>query len=150
MNTITAKSIGCVLDCSCESADTLNARTFKLAVEYGYKATDDDNAILARFDGDAMDGDDSQYLSEMGDDAVSYLNDLDLPAYCSFFFEDNSLFFAPCVENAREDVGFVSSRHQDYPDSDYRGEWLHVSDHGNATLYVRNDDGTDTEIWGVV
>jgi hypothetical protein len=32
---------------------------------------------------------------------------------------------------------------------DYVGEVLHVSDHGNPTLYVA-DKGTFTEVWGVV
>lgn len=54
------------------------------------------------------------------------------------------------VDQARDDVEFVSSKDQDYPPADYRGEWLHVSDHGNATLYVRGDDGQDKEVWGVV
>ena len=57
----------------------------------------------------------------------------------------------PCLVVPREDVGFVSGQDgRDYPDDDYRGEWLSVSDHGNATLYVRGDDGQDKEIWGVV
>lgn len=67
--------------------------------------------------------------------------------------------FWPDVNSAREDVGFVSSKTQDEPDRNYRGEWLHVSDHGNATLYVREDNSTDAfakdgsvdrEIWSVV
>jgi hypothetical protein len=76
---------------------------------------------------------------------------------CSFYFDDNSLFLAPCIENVKEDVGFVSGQSEDAnpddsdrPCDDYQGEWLHVSDHGNCTLYVRGDDGKDTEIWSVV
>ena len=64
-------------------------------------------------------------------------------------FEDNSLFYAPSIESAREDVEFVSSRENEYPSEDFKGEWLHVSDHGNATLYVR-ENGQDREVWGVV
>jgi hypothetical protein len=32
----------------------------------------------------------------------------------------------------------------------YRGEVLHVNDHGNVTLYISNGRGKLTEIWGVV
>lgn len=32
---------------------------------------------------------------------------------------------------------------------DYRGEVLHVNDHGNMTLYVAGSRGKLTEIWGV-
>jgi hypothetical protein len=149
--------VGCVLDCSYRSADTLNHRTVELAIEFGMVADDDTKKLLARLDYDVAKEDDSQLLSDCGDEAVDYLNSLDLPSYCSFYFDDNSLFLAPCIENVKEDVGFVSGQSEDAnpddsdrPCDDYQGEWLHVSDHGNCTLYVRGDDGKDTEIWSVV
>jgi hypothetical protein len=153
---ITGNDIGCWIDASCDSADTCNQRTVETAVEYGMVLSDDDKKLLTRFDHDVTKEDDSQWLSELGDDAVSFLNGLDLPSYCYFEFEDNSLFLLPSVENAKEDVGFISGGEDadlddsDYPAADFRGEWLHVSDHGNATLYCRNDDGKDTEIWSIV
>ncbi len=154
MKTITSKHIGCVIDASNDSATSLNLQTIALAREYGAK--------LGRLPAKKSD-DYDQILSEMADSAVDHLNGLELPAYCSFFFEDNCLFFAPSIDNAKEDVGFVSRDEVDettnpedssYPCADYRGEWLHVSDHGNVTLYVREDvEGAsyfDREIWGVV
>lgn len=42
--------------------------------------------------------------------------------------------------------GFVSSKTEEYPPNDYEGEWLHISDHGNVTLYVRDLNGKDKEI----
>lgn len=54
------------------------------------------------------------------------------------------------IDDVKERVGFVSSREQDYPPDDYRGEWLHVNDHGNCTLYVRDEQGNDREIWAIV
>ena len=93
----------------------------------------------------------SERLSELGDSAVDFLNDLETRSFMYWTFEDNSLFLMANVEGAREDVGFVTGQDgKDYPDDDYRGEWLSVSDHGNATLYVRGEDGKDVEIWGVV
>ena len=82
----------------------------------------------------------------------------------SWQFEDNSLFLLADVELAKDDCGFVSVKSladarrmgietdpEDscYPPADYSGEWLHVTDHGNATLYVR-ENGKDIEIWSVV
>jgi len=67
----------------------------------------------------------------------------------SWGFDDNSLFLVADVDTARNELEFVSRKDKEYPDDDYQGEWLHVSDHGNATLYVRTD-GKDTEIWSVV
>ena len=32
----------------------------------------------------------------------------------------------------------------------YRGEFIHVNDHGNTTLYYRNSRGKDKEIWAIV
>ncbi len=90
-----SESIGIVLDCSADSADTLNERTISLAEDYGFKfepLPDEDNE------------DYSQILSETSDDAVDFLNDLDGLPYCYFAFEDNSLFYLPSIDNVREDV----------------------------------------------
>jgi hypothetical protein len=90
----------------------------------------------------------SEQLSEIADDAVSFLNELETRSFMSWTFEDNSLFLLADVDSARDDVGFVSSKEQDCPADDYEGEWLHVSDPGNATLYVRAS-GKDREIWSL-
>lgn len=92
----------------------------------------------------------SEQLNETADEAVSFLNNLESRSYMAWTVDDNSLFLIADVEAAKEDVGFVSNKHIEYPSDDYRGEWLHVSDHGNATLYVRGEDGKDQEVWGVV
>lgn len=127
--------IGCYVDESAGSADDCNIRTVEFAQEYGFKPGRNWRT--------------SEYLSEIGDDAVSYLNDLETRSYMYWEFEDNSLFLIADVDGAREDVDFVSSKTEEYPPEDYQGEWLHVSDHGNATLYVR-ENGKDREIWSVV
>ncbi len=140
--------VGCYVDCSCGSADSLNRRTVHFAQDFGFKP------------GRNWDTGDSEDLSWSGDKAVEHLNALETRSFMSWQFEDNSLFLMADVDGAREDVGFVShssDNHDDecnpddaaYPADDYEGEWLHVSDHGNATLYVRKG-GKDTEIWGVV
>jgi hypothetical protein len=144
-------SVGCYVDESCGSADNCNERTIEFAQGYGFDAGEEIED----------DEDRSQNLSEIADSAVSFLNELETRSFMSWTFEDNSLFLIADVDTAKDDVGFVShseSNHTDecdpddasYPAADYRGEWLHVSDHGNATLYVRGDDGKDVEIWSVV
>lgn len=95
----------------------------------------------------------SEWLSETADDALDYLNTLETRSFLSWQFEDNSLFLVPDIDGAKEsceESGFVSSKSQEYPSDDYRGEWLHVNDHGNVTLYVRGDNGQDTEVWSCV
>ena len=141
-------SIGCEIDGSSESADYINRETIEFAQKHGFKC-EIPNEFLDEDEQEANE-DYSQELSELADSAIDFLNQHeDLPIYCSFFFEDNSLFLSPDIETAKESVDFVSSREQDCPDGDFEGEWLHVSDHGNCTLYVRKD-GKDEEIWGVV
>lgn len=147
---ITGKDIGCWIDCSCNSADRLNERIIRGASDYGFAIDDDARKLLARIDYDVQREDDSELLSWIADEAVDFLNSLELPSYCAFTVDDNCLFLSPCVDNAREDVGFVSSRSEEYPESDYCGEWLHVNDHGNATLYCRDEAGNDVEIWSAV
>lgn len=84
------------------------------------------------------------------------------PAYAHFGSHegDGACFgFWPDIETAKECVGFVSSKTQEEPDRDFRGEWLHINERGNCTLYVREDNATDAfakdgavdrEIWSVV
>lgn len=135
-------SIGLVLDGSYDSADAINLATIALAREYGAK--------LGRLP-NVNSEDYSQVISEMADDAVFHLNERrNILPHCSFFFEDNCLFYMPSIESVRESVDFISSRAFEYPPEDFRGEWLHISDHGNATLYVRGARGKDEEIWGIV
>lgn len=137
--------VGCYVDASAQSADTCNLRTIQFAEAYGFTY----EALPAEDTEDY-----GQILSETGDDAVEFLNDLETRSFMSWQFEDNSLFLLADVDGAREDVGFVTGKDgRDYPEDDYTGEWLSVSDHGNATLYVRSlVDGkpVDTEVWGVV
>ena len=88
------------------------------------------------------------------------------PPYCYFGSTDGDgaeIGVWPMIDSAREDVEFVSvksladadrmgietdSEDSEYPPSDFEGEWLHVNDHGNTTLYNRAD-GDDSEIWSV-
>ena len=152
--TFSGKDIGCIIDCSHWPADDLNAKTIRFATEYGFDIDAGLDAILTRWDNEELNGDDSQILSDAADESIYFLNDSELPSFCSFYFEENSLFLSPSLDMAREDVGFISSKSQEYPNDDYDGEWLHISDHGNATLYNRGIDNNgkivDDEIWSIV
>ena len=63
------------------------------------------------------------------------------------------------IESVKEQVEFVSSVDQEYPDDSFRGEWLHVNKRGNCTLYVREcgtcsefarNGAVDREVWAIV
>ncbi len=54
------------------------------------------------------------------------------------------------MDEVKEQVEFSSSKEQEYPDDDFRGEWLHINERGNCTLYVREDADTDKEVWALV
>lgn len=135
-------AVGCYVDESSGSADDCNLRTIQFAQGYGFKT--DGNIDVSDLD----EGD--EILSEIADDAVSFLNEQETRPFMYWTHEDNSLFLCADVDSAHEDVEFISSKDQDYPHDSFRGEWLHVSDHGNATLYVRGDNGEDKEVWSVV
>lgn len=92
----------------------------------------------------------SEQLSSLAEEAIEYLNEQETRPYMYWTHEDNSLYLTFDMDSAREDVDFVSGQGgQDYPNDEYRGEWLHISDHGNATLYIRNNRGEDREVWSV-
>lgn len=138
--------VGCYVDESAGSADSCNERTIKFAQRYGF---DDDGAL----EFESMESDDgtSEKLSEYADEAVDFLNEQETRSFMHWTHEENSLFLMADVDSAREEVEFVTGQDdKDYPDDDFRGEWLHVNCHGNATLYCRGDDGKNVEIWSLV
>lgn len=103
---------------------------------------------------------DEDLASEIVNELEEVLSNNFAPMYGSFgaLPDDGADFgFWIDVDHAKESVDFVSSREQEFPDDDFRGEWLHVNDHGNCTLYVRQDAGAgsddnhqDEEIWSIV
>ncbi len=144
---------GCYVDQSAGRVETLNKRVIEFAVAQGMVEPVIPVTQIADEDFRA------DVDNETADDAVSWLNDHNATPFSYWTIDDNSLFLVANVEEARESVDFVSRAIVDddtdpedasYPVKSYRGKWLHVSDHGNATLYVRGNDGKDREIWSVV
>lgn len=140
--------IGCYLDQSYRNACKHDAETIRLAMNYGYQPDRFTLNLLARCDCDVLSDarDDAQLLSECADEAIDWLNGQETRPflYWANDGEANAFGLWPNVDGAREDCGFVSSKRQEYPDDDFRGEWLHVSDRGNATLYVREETLSDS------
>ncbi len=147
-------SIGLYLDQSYRNSVEHDGATVRLAMEYGFQPNAEDAKLLARLDNDVLsdDRDDSQCLSELADEAIDWLNEQETRPFLYWANDGDAgaLGLWPSVENAKEDVGFVSSKAFEFPPDDFVGEWLHVSDHGNATLYDRDENGNDKEIWSVV
>ena len=135
---------GCYGD-SANGQDYNDRKALRFALGYGWQ-DEDASRILETED---LSEHDSEILAEVVDSAIDYLNTLEDRPFMYWGFEDGNFGLWVNVDGAREDCGFVSSRKQEYPEDDYQGEWLHVSDHGNATLYVR-ENGKDREIWSVV
>lgn len=168
--------IGCRLDQSYRNADSHNAAVIRLAIGLGWQPDRQTLNVIAREEHGALsesrDFPDSELLCECADDAENWLNDQEARPFLYWANSGDTGAFGlwPNVDGAKEDCGFVSRKtiseetdpdDSEYPAPDYRGEWLHVSDHGNATLYVREDrtgifktaDGPayiDREIWSVV
>jgi hypothetical protein len=141
--------VGILIDGSMDKADIFNADLVSFAIKHGYDPGEDITKIFENIDN--LDSTDSEVLNEIADEAVDWLNiHAERPEYTYFTVEDNSLYLVPDLETAREDVEFISSREQEEPPDDYLGLWLHVNDHGNATLYFRDSRGTDREEWSVV
>ena len=45
-------------------------------------------------------------------------------------------FWVSHIEDIKEQIEFVSSKGEEYPEDDYAGEWLHINERGNCTLYL--------------
>jgi hypothetical protein len=136
--------IGCYFD-SARGGTDIEFRVIELAIRYGWE--DKDAAEFYEKDEDSLGGDEFEELTDYAMEAVDHLNSLETRSFLSWQWYEGDFGLYPDVDGAKEDCGFVSSKNQDYPDDDYRGEWLHINDHGNATLYVRDEADEDKEIW---
>lgn len=157
-------SIGCYLEQSYCNACQHDGRTVRLAMDYGFAPDPEAVKLLARLDNDVLsdERDDAGALSELADEAADWLNEQETRPFLSWYNSGEAGAFGlwPDVDTAREDCGFVSGGpdsdpdDSDYPAADYRGEWLHVNERGNCTLYAREDfPGRafhDRELWAVV
>lgn len=148
---------GCYFDHGNYTNEQLSRRIIELANSLGW--FDDSDALkLAEFSHNGWLNDDGiECLNEASESAIEYLNGLESRTgmHWSNNGEAGAFGLWADVESARDSVGFVSSKEQEYPDEDFRGEWLHVNDHGNCTLYIREEReghslSVDREIWSLV
>ena len=138
-------AVGCYVDGGGRTVEELNLDIICIGEEHGF------NCVLPK----DSDEDYLQILAEIADEAIDFLSECEDRTGMYWNLENSDLLLTVDVDDAKQmlenDDGFISSSKQDYPDNGYGGEWLHVSDYGNAILYYRNPtDGKDTEIWAVV
>jgi hypothetical protein len=140
--------IGCYFDGSRGSTD-IQWNIVEMALEFGW---DDLDGLRFNEDKDPedLDDDDSELLDELSDSAIDYLNEQEKRPFLYWEWYEGDFGLYPDVQNAKEDCEFVSSKDNEYPPNNYRNEWLHINDHGNVTLYVRDENGKDEEIWSCV
>jgi hypothetical protein len=143
--------LGCYFDGA--SGQTCNdLRVIELAIAYGWQ--NKDAYFYEHLSKDDLSDNGRDDLTEIVGEAEEYLNSLETRPFVYWQWNEGDFGLYPDLEGAQENCEFVSSSNRcrngkEYPDDDYTGEWIHVNDHGNCTLYVR-ENGKDTEIWSVV
>ena len=147
-----APSIGCHLDHAHYNTDELSTAIVELAIEFGYEPGKEDSALVLCSNNHWLNDDASQALYEASEEAIEWLNGQETRSHLYWANEGEAGAFGlwPNIDGAKEDCEFISSKENEYPPKDFAGEWLHVNDHGNCTLYVRDGQGNDKEIWSVV
>lgn len=90
---------------------------------------------------------DRGYTYTCGICGTEYENDEDSAADCCK--EEGLVLDALDAHNAGEFEGLVVSDTSDVPKG-YVGEVLHINDHGNATLYLVDEDGDSEELGAIV
>lgn len=103
--------------------------------------------------GEDIDADKEETAAELVNDFCDRFSDFFCKrfAYFGTHCGDGSDFgFWPDIDAARDFCGFVSTKESEYPANDFVGEWLHINERGNCTLYVRDESGKDSELWSVV
>lgn len=104
-------------------------------------------------DGEVIKEDKQDMVSDLINDALINALESFCPPYFYFgaHYGDGSDFgYWPLdIEEIKGQVEFSSTTEQEYPADDFQGEWLHINERGNCTLYVR-ENGQDKEIWAIV
>ena len=104
-------------------------------------------------DGETIDPDKEEIASELVNETLPDALQAFAGPFCYFGAHDGDGsdfgYWLQDIESIKEQVEFTSSRSMEYPPEEFQGEWLHVNERGNCTLYVR-ENGKDREIWSVV
>ncbi len=113
--------------------------------------TDDVDDAESRW-ADYYDSADADY--DLNETLFDLLNEFAPPyAYFGAHPGDGSDYGFWLSEDVQQDVkdngGLVVEDTSEVPE-DYRGEVLHINDHGNATLYYTTESGELVEVWSVV
>lgn len=157
--------IGCYIDGANQPQIEGDARSVRLCEYFGRVLDRETSNFCRRVENDVTTERDYEQGDGFSTEAEEWLNDnAENPTYAYWGWDDGNFGLWPSVENAKDGCDFVSVKSlndarclgidtdpedSSYPPKDYVGHWLHVSDHGNCTLYLRQN-GNDTEIWGVV
>lgn len=158
-------SIGCYIDGANQNSTEGSARVVRLSESFGRELDRETLNFCLRVELDVATERDYELEQEFSDEAEEWLNEHATIPFAYWSWEDGVFGLWPSVENAKDGCCFVSVRSlrdaksmgietdpedSEYPPADFRGEWLHVNDHGNCTLYVRDEAGNDSEIWSIV
>jgi hypothetical protein len=164
-------NIGCILDHGCRNDVELSKAIIQFAQVHGFQPegewllrilatstrTYDVGDVLAMFHTSptsTTSDEAAQLVSEVSDEAIDYLNNLDLPPYTYYGNDGDAGAFGLWA-----DVEQVSNDSMAWTDLKVRGHEViqvhdagdvpyvaHVNDHGNVTLYKVEL----TEVWSVV
>lgn len=153
----TKPTIGSHLEHTYYNATELAIAVIELAESCGMPVDDETRKVIASCecdDDERANGPDVDALAALDDcenEAIDWLNDnCALPfAYWSHSGEAGAFGLWPDIDGAREDCPtFADGADAEF--ATYVGEWVHVNDHGNVTLWCRNLRGDNREIWSVV
>ena len=160
----TPRYIGCYIDGANQPQIEGDVRSVRLSEFFGRTLDRETANFCLRVEHGVTTERDYELSDDFSLEAEEWLNDNASLTYAYWGWDDGNFGLWPSVENAKEGCDFVSVKSladaqrlgietdpedPSYPPEDYEGEWLHISDHGNCTLYLRQD-GKDTEVWGVV
>lgn len=157
-------TIGCYIDGANQPQIEGDVRSVRLSEEFGRVLDRETGNFCLRVENGVTTGRDYELGDEFSREAEEWLNDNASLPYAYWGWNDGDFGLWPQdIDSIKDEIGFVSVKSladaqrlgietnpedSGYPPADYEGEWLHVNDHGNCTLYLRQG-GKNTEVWSV-
>ncbi len=142
--------LGCYLEHGSRTVLQLSIDICELAFGYGWEETQAKD--LCAIDPEELNDGDAELLSEFSEDAADWLNSQETRPFLYWANDGHAGAFGLWAnyQDAIDGVEFRSTTEEQSPAADFRGLWLSISDHGNAELYLRDENGKDVSQWGIV
>jgi hypothetical protein len=144
-------SLGCYINGTNQNQNEADAHLLNLAQSFGMELDREARNFIAQIANDCLSSEYENISADLAQEAEDWLNDQEKRSYLFWYWYQGDFGLYVDLESAKEDLQ-DTIYNDSFPTEGefFNNEWLHINDHGNTTLYYRDDKGQDHIIWAIV